>query len=449
MNSFEEFKTFVGVPKSIKDKRLLYLVTYPDKLEWDYSIEKQTQMTYLQMSGGPTGSGDGHYIKLCKQSEVKGLLKKETDSTHVMICSVGMIFIVTVIRNGHPITAITDFQKFSKSEKYCKAHIIAKPNLPAHLHYQHIELNLNQWRELGCPDIYGDIKSFKRSTLNYHDDYTPYWLTPDGSRKIHNFSHQQRSRKAFSYGKMHDKYHKTMWRDIREDNYDLDKPHANNYFDRLSQNFNQKNNYYLQNNEWFGKLPEDQEFDVIFSPAGGYATEVFVHKLNFNGKVTIYDHSQKILDIKKQILDTNPDFKELEVVDKMHPDINFIWNIEYHKGRSESFGTYEEMRIWQEEMYESYDIDFWLMNLIEPDYNRLLKEVKGKKVFFNASNIFSYNRVILKYALPELYKAFDKLLDVLSQAEVYYFRGCNYRSRRVDRNSLFITQKLFTSRFDA
>ena len=222
---------------------------------------------------------------------------------------------------------------------------------------------------------------------------------------------------------MHDKYHKTMWRDIREDNYDFDKPHANNYFERLSQNFNQKNNYYLQNNEWLGKLPEDQEFDVIFSPAGGYATEVFVHKLNFNGKVIIYDHSQKILDIKKQILDTNPDFKELEVVDKMHPDINFIWNIEYHKGRSESFGTYEEMRIWQEEMYESYDIDFWLMNLIEPDYNRLLKEVKGKKVFFNASNIFSYNKVLLKYTLPELYESFDKFYGVLKQAESYYFRG--------------------------
>ena len=51
---------------------------------------------------------------------------------------------------------------------------------------------------------------------------------------------------------------------------------------------------------------------------------------------------------------------------------------------------------------ESYDIDFWLMNLIEPDYNRLLKEVRGKKVFFNASNIFSYNKVILKYSLTEV-----------------------------------------------
>ena len=65
-----------------------------------------------------------------------------------------MNFIVTVIRNGHPITAITDIQKFSKSEKYCKAHIIAKPNLPAHLHYLHIELNLNIPADIkGIPDL--------------------------------------------------------------------------------------------------------------------------------------------------------------------------------------------------------------------------------------------------------------------------------------------------------
>ena len=41
------------------------------------------------------------------------------------------------------------------------------------------------------------------------------------------------------------------------------------------------------------------------------------------------------------------------------------------------------MKIWQEEMCANYDIDFWLMDLIKPDYNTLLKEVKGKSVFFN------------------------------------------------------------------
>ena len=75
------------------------------------------------------------------------------------------------------------------------------------------------------------------------------------------------------------------------------------------------------------------------------------------------------------------------------------------------------------EMCENYDIDFWLMDLIEPDYNRLLKEVEGKRVYFNASNIFSYNKVILKYTLPELYESFSKLYTILKSSDGYYFRG--------------------------
>ena len=74
-------------------------------------------------------------------------------------------------------------------------------------------------------------------------------------------------------------------------------------------------------------------------------------------------------------------------------------------------------------MCENYDIDFWLMDLIKPDYNRLLKKVKGKRVFFNASNIFSYNKVILRYTLSDLYESFDKFFEVLDQAEDYHFRG--------------------------
>ena len=451
MNSFEEFKNFISTksflhPISIKTKKLLYLVIYPDKLEWDYGVEKQTQMTYLQMSGGLTGAGTGHYIKLCKQSEVLNLLKEELESTHAMICSVGMIFVVTVISKGHPETAIVDFKKFSESKKYCKAHIIAKPgdvltlvnrhlaepwpanpnSFPAplaHFHHQHIELNLNIWREIGCPDIYEKFEYEERAKQNYHDDYTPLWIKPKEFPKIHNFTKKQRERKAFSYGHPWSMYQNATWKEIREDAYDFDKENKNFYFSRLNDNFNQKNNYYVENNEYLGKLPEDQEFDLLFSPCGGYSTEVIAHKINFNGKIIIYDHAQEILDIKKQILNMNPTLEEMAILQQGFPDNNFIWNVEFQFGKVDSFGTYEEMRIWQEEMCESCDIDFWLMNLIEPDYNRLLKEVKGKRVFFNASNIFSYNKVLLKYTLPELYESFDKFFGVLEQAESYYFRG--------------------------
>jgi len=459
MDSFEEFKTFISLKSFIlpvKTKKLLYLVTYPDKLEWDYGVEKQTQMTYLQMSGGGTGAGTGHYIKLCKQSEVSNLLKKETETTHVMICSVGMLFVVIEMAKGKPDTPITDFEKFSESKIYCKAHIIAKPGdvvtlvnrhlaepwpsnpnsftAPlAHLHHQHIELNLNMWREMGCPDVYEKFEYEERSKQNYHDDYTPLWIKPTEFPKIQNFTKRQREKKAFSYGSQSREYQNDMWKNIREDTYDFNKENENFYFNRLNLNFYSTRwtrlanldriKYYVENNEYLGGFPKDEEFDLIFSPCGGYTTEVLAHKLNFNGKIIIYDYIKRVLDIKQQILDMNPTLEELKVLEKMHPDMFFIWNQEYQKGRPNSFGTFKELRTWQEEMCANYDIEFWLMNLIEPDYNRLLKEVKGKRVFFNASNIFSYNKVILKYTLPEIYKSFDKLFNILETADDYHFRG--------------------------
>ena len=83
-------------------------------IQWDYSIERQTQMPYLQMSGGLTGAGTRHNTILCKQSEVVDTLRQAQDFTHVMICSVGMIFVMTKIIKGWPVTAISDFKEFAK-----------------------------------------------------------------------------------------------------------------------------------------------------------------------------------------------------------------------------------------------------------------------------------------------------------------------------------------------
>ena len=91
------------------------MITYPDNLEWDFSVEKQTQMTTLLLSGGPTGAGTGHYIKFCRQSKVNDFLKEETNCSHAMICSVGWIADMT----KYP-TPIISFIK--KSEKFILWH---------------------------------------------------------------------------------------------------------------------------------------------------------------------------------------------------------------------------------------------------------------------------------------------------------------------------------------
>ena len=74
-------------------------------------------------------------------------------------------------------------------------------------------------------------------------------------------------------------------------------------------------------------------------------------------------------------------------------------------------------------MYNNYDIEYWLMDLISPDYDRLLKKIKGKNIFFDASNIFSYHMSHANYTLDELVSSYNKLKEVLAQTNKCWFQG--------------------------
>ena len=57
MKNFEEFISLWKLEtKNVKIKKpnFLFLVVYPDSLEWDFGIEKQTQTTIFMVSGGLT-----------------------------------------------------------------------------------------------------------------------------------------------------------------------------------------------------------------------------------------------------------------------------------------------------------------------------------------------------------------------------------------------------------
>ena len=155
MKNFDEF---VSLWKSetkdnkIKEPNFLFLVVYPDNLEWDFGVEKQTQTTTYMVSGGWTGSAIGHDVQFCYRNEVDDFLKK-CNHTHAMIVSVGMVFDMVTTNTSkdgewrskfevppNQVTVITDFYDFVESNEYCKGHIMARPNVPAYLHHQHVFL---------------------------------------------------------------------------------------------------------------------------------------------------------------------------------------------------------------------------------------------------------------------------------------------------------------------
>ena len=324
----------------------------------------------------------------------------------------GMVFEMTTSS-----TAINEFHEFSKSTKFCKAHIMARPNQSAWLHPQHIELNLDRWKELDCPDLSRKNvwTEYVRAEQNYHDDYTPFWLKPKGIPRIHNFNVEERRNKSFSYGHMKERrlLQNETWEKVRLGKFN-EVDHEDNYFSRFMTRI--RSTYYLTNNEKLNLRFPEKKFNIIVCPTAGYTGELISNNINFDGEVIFYDYTQEHIDIKQTIVEMNMSKSELQYyITKVKPNTNFDAgnfsdNIDY-------------FRKLQRKMLEKCDINYWVMNLIEPDYDKLLKKVKDKRVYFNASNIFSYHVSHAMYTLDELIISYNKLHEILSNTESYYFRG--------------------------
>ena len=179
--------------------------------------------------------------------------------------------------------------------------------------------------------------------------------------------------------------------------------------------------FYIKNTESLKKLPKEN-FDLLFSTTAGYRAAVFVDKLEFDGEIVLYDYCQENIDIKKRIIEMNMSLEEIYLYRKTldhimaYPDLEASQHI---KG----MGSFEDVRKLEEKMYNNYDIEYWLMDLISPDYDRLLNKIKGKNVFFDATNIFSYHMSHAYHTLDELVSSYQKLQDVLGLADKSYFRG--------------------------
>ena len=417
VKDFDEFvnlwkKESLGVKVKDEFKDYLFLMFFPQEKTWTLSVEKQAQTLALMLSGGPTGGSVGHDIQFCYRSEIHEHLLK-SKHTHAMIVSVGMVFDMVGHHMGQQITPITDFFDFVRSNEFCKAHIIARPYEPAFLHYQHINLNLDKWRENNCPDMNQRWTKFKRSPDNFHDDYTPPWIDISGLPRIINFTKQERSRKSFSYFRDQDE----TWKNLHKVSRTTDDYYFSRFMTRITES------YYIFNTESLREIPI-VDFDVIFSPTAGYSAEANCNRLNFDKRVIFYDYNQQNIDLKKMVVDLNMSLEEINIL-RNTTDKNMVDNIGNAPAhdRIQAMGTFEELRAMQAEMYDRCDIEYWLMDLINDDYGRIKEAVKDKVVFFDASNIFGYHINHAFNTLDKLVDSYYKLHEVLSQSKQCWFQG--------------------------
>ena len=140
--------------------------------------------------------------------------------------------------------------------------------------------------------------------------------------------------------------------------------------------------------------------------------------------MVFYDYTQANIDLKKKIVEMNMSLEELNILKEMSDEI-LVNNIDNSPSadRSVKMGPFDELRKMQAEMFERCDIEYWLMDLITPDYNKLSEKVKGKIVLFDASNIFSYHMSHARYTLSELVWSYEALHEILGYANKCWFQG--------------------------
>jgi|TARA_B110000858_G_scaffold192450_1_gene243213 hypothetical protein len=453
MKSFKEVKNFwLEHTEKIKPKKglenLVFIIVYPNKksppyvtFQWDFSMEKQLQTTLTQTSGGITGAGTGHNQKICYLTELQDVLETCEDYTHAMIVSVGMVF--DMVRSK---TAIQRFYNWTKTDEFCKGHIIARPGEKAFIHHQHIELNLKKWRSLDKPNIRGKWDNFIRADDNFHDDYTPSWIKIDGLPTITNFSVEERNAKCWSYAHMQNRreLQNKNWGIIHAKNFgwrdDIDKtdPYFQVLFTRLYEIF------YAENTEGLGQLPE-KPFDLIMTPTAGYSGEVFADKLDFDGEIVFYDYCSENVEIKQNIVEMNMSMSDIRLYGKTSPQIITVNNMAPNREhrttlneRIKSFGTHEELRTIQEKMYNNYEIEYKVWDAIgEAGNDWFVNKIKGKRVFMDVSNIYGYHTSHACYSLLELKESFDNMVDTLEKhTEYYHLRGKDLFKRGIKKRGM-------------
>ena len=129
-------------------------------------------------------------------------------------------------------------------DTFIVGHLLDRKEKGILLHEQNFLLNVNIWKDIGSPDFIGQSSdgfrtAFVRSSENFHDDYTPYWVHPgkdsknrieknsefsaelidrglENNYKLQNFSELLRQNKYFVYPSMQKE---TLNRHFEEDQF--------------------------------------------------------------------------------------------------------------------------------------------------------------------------------------------------------------------------------------
>jgi len=292
------------------------------------------------------------------------------------------------------------------------AHILDWKENWYELHHQFILVNVKNWIKINRPTFgsnkpaIDELIEIERSKENFHDDYTPLWISPTNKTKK-----QKHSRQGWNFinqAHLHNLKVINWNKEIREkrtyyypetDSEVFYQCWTNRYCDQRIKNFNQRkilseitsgvsNQIWAINSEHLNLQSRGQKFDCIALPASGFKfLDIFKSKaLPDSGEIVIYDFNPKSLDWIKHIHSSSlTDIKE--IIKSFNHKQHLIWY------NSKNANALEGNRLNQDfEQSFNKTVDYF-----NGEFYNYLSEFRKSRVTFIEVNLIVYPYPLINY----------------------------------------------------
>jgi hypothetical protein len=343
-------------------------------------------------------------------------------------------------------------------------HIILHPNDIVKLDEQFFCLNLTVWHEIGRPRfeshetrLNGTYQGCSRSSDNYHDDYTPYFIYPSNEEQVYEYGYHPfgtevillllnagytisnvnsvlRKKKLFLYPQHNQKELLSLFTDFDTQVESVPLQQFQTVI-KKQRDISDKTVYILNSERIAGH--DGPTIDHFVGVCGGLKPPII---LGMNGtvtaKVSLFDFSDIALVFQKHIRDVwDGDlyhYKDIcDEFQQQHPDNVLAWKswntwdyeVNYFLNSAGiSFNDFKDY--WQK--YQSLDVTFTKVNILEPT-SWFIDAINGSSCYYVwISNVFNMEYTTALHGrkfLESRFKEFQENLFSLT-GNVYLEKEC-------------------------
>lgn len=219
-------------------------------------------------------------------------------------------------------------------------------------------------------------KNVMRSEQNYHDDYTPLWISVDeGSKTIDRISNGSRLiNYALRSGYTVQPYSKEV-RDSKDFLYAYGKGFYRNY-PRLLKKFDVKGTFNIFNSTEFSADNPKLKLDHLFVTAGGIDSIrlAYHYRMGENNAITIYDYSEEALQYQKYL----HDYQQIDFDNYMTFMYDFLETLPKHLSQKVwDYGYLQKYILVELEYTKTDDFKEWYEN----EYPKITKRYMKLDIF--------------------------------------------------------------------